>query len=174
MDNALNVFFSWQFIMFCLALATVTFVMRKVAEYLLETATPTNVHPQLSKFWTDLVMPLAPIFIGAGLAAIAKQYPYPAAISSLSGRVCFGSVAGLLSGTVYRMVGSFLGSKISQFTTTIVKSNISESKVTTTTTGSDAAAVPSEELTRGNPPEVPPDTQANVSTEVSTTETIKK
>jgi hypothetical protein len=111
MDTVLQALFSWQFVLFCLAIAAVTFVIRRVIEFVLD-------HPGIpasksSKFWTDLFLPIFPVIGGPLGAWFASGYPYPEGLTSDSGRIIFGLVAGLLSGLVYRIAKSFLASKIS-------------------------------------------------------------
>jgi len=110
MDTVLQALFSWQFVLFCLAVAAVTFIARKIIEFVLD-------HPSIpasksSKFWTDLFLPIFPVVGGPLGAWLAPGYPYPDGLSTSSGRIIFGLVAGLLSGLVYRIAKSFLVSKI--------------------------------------------------------------
>lgn len=110
MDTVLQALFSWQFVLFCLATAAVTFVVRKVIEFILDQ--PQVPASKSSKFWTDLFLPIFPV-VGAPLGAwLASSYPFPEGMNSSSSRVIFGLVAGLLSGLVYRIAKSFLFSKI--------------------------------------------------------------
>jgi uncharacterized membrane protein YedE/YeeE len=110
MDTVLQAFISWQFIFFCLACAAITFVARTIIEYVLDNPNvPASKH---SKFWKDLFLPLLPIFFGPMGAWLASGFPYPDGLGNSSARVVFGLVAGFLSGIVYRIVKSFLVSKI--------------------------------------------------------------
>lgn len=61
-----------------------------------------------SKLWKDLILPIAPVVGGALAGLVATKYPYPEGIISLSGRVIFGLVAGLLSTLVYRVITGML------------------------------------------------------------------
>jgi hypothetical protein len=100
MDSTLEALLSWQFLFFCLSVAAVTFVVRKISEYILDN--PKVPASKTSKLWTDLILPILPVFLGSVGALIAKQYPYPTGLNEASGRFAFGLVAGLLSGLVYR------------------------------------------------------------------------
>lgn len=111
MDTMLQALLSWQFLLFCLALAAITFVVRKIVEYVLDN--PSVPASKESKFWKELALPILPVLLGCVGAVVAKQYPYPDGLTSISGRVAFGLVAGLLSGLVYRVVNSFLVGKVS-------------------------------------------------------------
>jgi len=107
MDSVFLAIFSWQFLLFCLAIAAVTFVIRKVVEYFIldNPKLPGN---KASKLWRELLLPIGPVVGGALAGLVAVKYPYPEGISSVSGRVVFGLVAGLLSGLVYRVLSGML------------------------------------------------------------------
>ena len=122
---------NWQFFLFCLAISAIVFVLRKVVEYALIRWTS---FAKESKLWRDVVLPVAPVFLGLLGALVAKNYPYPVGLSSSSGRLAFGLAAGLLSGFIFRMVTAFLSEKI---VTTL--SNIMAKLKTTNTTETDAA-----------------------------------
>ena len=111
MDTVLQAFLSWQFVFFCLACAAVTFVARKIVEFVLDN--PNVPASKSSKFWRDLFLPIFPIVFGPLGAWLAAGFPYPEGLATSSARVVFGLVAGFLSGFVYRIVKSFLASKIS-------------------------------------------------------------
>jgi len=111
MDTIFQALFSWQFLLFCLAISAVIFVVRKVSEYVL---TNWNVTAKESKLWRELILPILPIFIGPTVAFFAEQYPYPfpaGSASSYSARLAFGLVSGLLSGLLYRVLKSLLNYK---------------------------------------------------------------
>ena len=108
MDTVLQTLLSWQFVLFCLALAAMVFVLRKIAEY----AMANWAAAKDSKLWKDLLLPILPIVLGPVAAFFAKRYPYPENLQSPSGRMAFGLVAGLLSGLVYRIIKSVLASKL--------------------------------------------------------------
>jgi hypothetical protein len=109
MDTIFQALFSWQFLLFCLAIAAVLFVIRRVFEYLMETR---QIEAKNSKLWKDLILPVLPVVLGPTAAYFAKAYPYPAGLHDASARVAFGLVAGLLSGLVYRVLKSALGYRI--------------------------------------------------------------
>jgi hypothetical protein len=107
MDAVFYAIFSWQFLLFCLGIAAVTFVIRKVVEYFV-LDNPKMPGSRTSKLWRELLLPIGPVCGGALLSLIAYKYPYPEGIHSVSGRVIFGLVAGLLSGLVYRVITGML------------------------------------------------------------------
>lgn len=102
---------SWQFWVFCLGLAAITFVIRKAVEFFI-LDNPKMPGSRTSSLWRNLLLPIAPICNGVIIGFFAKQYPYPEGISSASGRVFFGLVAGLLSSTVYRLAWNLVKDKI--------------------------------------------------------------
>lgn len=119
MDSALQALLSWQFVLFCIAVSAVTFMVRNIVDYILQNY---NVSPKENHLWSNLILPILPVVLGTLGAFFAQQYPYPLEISSASGRLAFGLCAGLLSGFVWRWVKAAIGDKISSLT----KSKIEE------------------------------------------------
>jgi len=105
MDNALTQLVSWSFLLFSLCVVVITYIIRTVLEYKSDKLKDL-------KFWNKLVLPLMPIAAGIILAIIIKDYPYSESIKSLPGRIMFGSVSGLLSGLLWRLVKALINSKI--------------------------------------------------------------
>lgn len=103
MDSVLYALFSWNFLFFCLGIAALTFVARKLVEYFIldNPKLPGN---KSSKLWQSLLLPIGPVCSGALIGLLASKYPYPQGIESISARVLFGLVAGFLSGLVYRVL----------------------------------------------------------------------
>ena len=110
MEMSLQTLLSWQFILFCLGIAALTSVVRKVVEFILDN--PKVPASKTSKFWTELFLPILPIILGLVMAVMAKKFPYPMDASSALVRGLFGSVAGLLSGLVYRILAGMLRAKL--------------------------------------------------------------
>lgn len=109
MDPILEMFFSWQFIVFSLAVAAVIFVIRTVVEYFVQKS-----KPAVKKLWHDLFLPILPVFVGGFIGHFFKSYPYPNDLTSDGNRIVFGVVAGLLSGLLYRVIKSLIMQKISK------------------------------------------------------------
>lgn len=103
MDPLMN-FFTWQFMLFSLAVAGVTFILRKVIEYYAKNITKNTA-------WEDLVLPIFPLVLGCLMGKLMTAYPYPDGLTSVGGRVIFGLVAGMFSGLVYRVLNSLLNVK---------------------------------------------------------------
>lgn len=117
MDNVLQALLSWQFVFFALAIAAMTFVLKKVVEFAIDNESiPTGSMTKENRFWRELVLPISPVLMGAGAGFFAHMYPFPEGISSASARTAFGMVAGLLSGLLYRMVKGALVSKLAAAT----------------------------------------------------------
>lgn len=108
MDSALNSLLSWQFIMFSLGVFVVTWIIRSVVEYFVPKAVN-------SKFWESLCLPIMPVVVGATIAYFATKYAYPNGLTSLSDRLLFGSVAGLLSSSLYKVIKAALKDKIQSY-----------------------------------------------------------
>lgn len=109
MDTVFQALLSWQLLMACLAIVAVTSVVRKFVEYFMENYTSFK---KEAKLWTDLILPIFPIVFGSVVSAFAKSLPFPDGINTGSARFACGLVAGLLSGLVYRVLKSFLFSKV--------------------------------------------------------------
>lgn len=105
MDNVLLALFTWQFLMFCIAVFAITIVIRRIVEYALAN---NKFFAKESKLWRDVILPTLPVFVGIVFAVIAKKYPYPVDMSATSARVSWGLAGGLLSGLGYRVVNSFI------------------------------------------------------------------
>ena len=114
MDELLRIFLSWQFIFFCLGLAGIGFVFRRLVEYFI-LDNPKIPASRQSTIWRAFILPVTPVILGGLAGYFAKNYPYPEGLAeSQYGRVSFGLVAGLLSGLVYRVIKELLRSKMSQ------------------------------------------------------------
>ncbi len=113
MDNVLQALLSWQFVFFALAIAAMTFVLKKVVEFAIDNPSiPTGNVTKENRFWKELFLPISPVLMGAGAGYLAQMYPFPEGITSVSARVAFGMVAGLLSGLLYRIIKGTLVSKL--------------------------------------------------------------
>jgi hypothetical protein len=115
MDTALDALFSWQFLLFCLAISAVTYVITIIVEYCFKKAGKTA---KQNMFWTDLTLPILPIVFGCISAILAKKYPFPVEIVSVSGRAIFGLCAGMLSSVIWRWIKSVILMKINPSQTT--------------------------------------------------------
>lgn len=127
MDAVFYAIFSWQFLLFCLGIAAVTFVIRKLVEYFI-LDNPKMPGSRTSKLWRELLLPIGPVCGGALLGLVAAKYPYPEGINSISGRVIFGLVAGLLSGLVYRVISGML-KKTTEEATAVVSNAVNSGSV---------------------------------------------
>ena len=104
MDQALSQFFTWQFLMACLGIYAITFVVRTVVDYYVETE-------KTMKFWQNLVLPIMPIIFGGVGAWLLKGFPYPDGLVLLAGKITWAGVAGLLSSAVYRLINAMISLK---------------------------------------------------------------
>jgi len=110
MDASLQAILSYQFMLFCLAISAITYVITMIVEYSLNAH---SIIPQENHVWSHLILPILPVILGSGIALLAKQYPYPAGITNVSGRFVFGLVSGLLATLVWRWVKAVITGKIS-------------------------------------------------------------
>jgi hypothetical protein len=110
MDPILQVLFSWQFVLFSLAVATVVYVFRVIIEYIISSWF--KIDPKKPQWWNDLILPIAPVVTGVLGGMFFKSFPYPNGLTTQGDRIVFGLVAGLLSTLVYRVFKSLLYQKI--------------------------------------------------------------
>ena len=111
MDTAFSAFLSWNFILYCLGVSTITYVVRTITEYFAQKFKFMATFIA-SPFWTELFLPLMPLINGGVIAYFATGYPYPYGISALSGRIVFGVVGGMLSGLIFRVLKGLLKASI--------------------------------------------------------------
>lgn len=109
-ENVFEALISWQFVLFCLSIAAITYVIRKLIEFFV-LDNPKMPGTRTSMFWRDLILPISPIVAGALMGAFIHRYPFPEHLHSTGGRTIFGLVAGLLSSQIYRIMTSMLKSK---------------------------------------------------------------
>ncbi len=117
MDSILQTLLSWQFIVFGLAVAALLFVLRKFVEYFLDIYLKLDKNSKSYKLWSDLVLPVLPMFLGAGGALLISTFPYPNDLTTAGSRFVFGLVAGLMSGLFYRVIKSLVANKLSSLKT---------------------------------------------------------
>jgi len=113
MDTALQAILSYQFVIFCLAISAITYVVTIVATYYF------NMKGYILKeshLWSNLILPLFPIILGICIALLIKQYPYPVDMTSYGSRFLFGLVAGLISTFVWRWIKALMNKKIEELT----------------------------------------------------------
>lgn len=104
MDKIFDTLLTWQFLMFCLGIAAITSVTKTFSDFVFKNKKLKKIQP----VWNELVLPIYPIILGSALGHFLSKYPYPGDISTMSGRIFFGMVAGMLSGVVYRLLKSLL------------------------------------------------------------------
>lgn len=109
MDLSLQILTSWQFVLFSLGIAGLTYIVRTCVEFLL--SKPWFPAEKTSKIWNELLLPIGPVLTGAFLGLLLKQYPFPEGIVSDSARAFFGLVAGLFSGLAYKIIKGMLNKK---------------------------------------------------------------
>lgn len=101
----LNQFLTIPMIAFCLVVSVLVWAQRKGLEL---------AFPKIKEHivWRDFFLPLGPAATGAILGGVITNYPFPASLTSLAGRIFCGVVCGLASGTVYRILKKFLAEKL--------------------------------------------------------------
>lgn len=95
LETGFSIFASWQTALLCLGIYVITYAIRLSVETSWKEASKSIV-------WNELVLHLSPIFVGALLALLAENFPWPELLKeSLSGRMIYGAVCGMASGFVY-------------------------------------------------------------------------
>lgn len=110
-DNAFQLFLSPETIMFCLGIWILTYIQRTLVE------APAKKNLRMKAFvehwvWTDLMLPLGPIFTGIALAFLSKKFPFPTLIAdsgSHTAKLFYGGICGMASGWFYARVRAFFG-----------------------------------------------------------------
>lgn len=108
MEDMIWGFITWQFVFFCLALGAIVYVVRRIAEFIMQAT------QKEAKWWREFVLPIFPIILGQTVALLIVSYPYPEGFTSAGGRWIFGLVAGFSSGFVVRMYKSLLSTKVAE------------------------------------------------------------
>lgn len=99
----LAIFISWQFLLLCVSIAAVTFIIRTLTEYLVldNPKLPGN---SKAKAWRDGALVLLPVFLGILFPFVAKTFTYPEVLVEPYSKFLFCLAAGLLSPTLYRVI----------------------------------------------------------------------
>lgn len=98
MPDLLSLIISSQMVILSLSIAAVTLIIRKLVEFKVD---------KNSHFYSAVVLPILPILLGMILAPLTGLVP-DLVVKHLGAVVVFGSIAGMLSGTVYRVVNAAL------------------------------------------------------------------
>jgi hypothetical protein len=101
-------FVSAPFVIFSLAIAAMVYPFRLVIDYCLKNSTKLPL-------WDSVILPIVPIPIGAVLAYLIPMFPFPDGWANVWPRVLWGSVAGLLSTTMYRITWALLKDKVQSY-----------------------------------------------------------
>lgn len=97
-------FLTWQFVLFCMFVFALTSVIRNFVEFFFKDA-------KASAVWTTLILTTLPIMLGGCMGFFLKG-PYPEGIADKDSQVVYGVVAGLLCGTVYRVLKGMIKAKL--------------------------------------------------------------
>jgi hypothetical protein len=98
LQQGFDVFANWQTVLFCLSIYIATFAVRSFVETL-------AVEYAKKKTWTDLILPMMPIFFGIVFALGARKFPWPVPVSNAhSAKIMYGAVCGLFNGWMYSRV----------------------------------------------------------------------
>jgi hypothetical protein len=120
MNEFLAVFLTWQFLVLCVGIAAITFVIRTLVEYFILN-NPKMPGNSSSRFWRDVALVILPILLGIVFPLIGRDFPYPLAIVDSSSKFLFSSSAGLLSPTLYRVIKALLWKNVSETAPQVVE-----------------------------------------------------
>lgn len=112
MNEFLAVFLTWQFVLLCLGIAAVTFLVRTLVEYFV-LDNPNMPGNSKSRFWRDVFLVMFPVILGIAFPWIGKSFPYPLQIHDPYSKILFCSVAGFFSPTLYRVIKAMLWKEVS-------------------------------------------------------------
>lgn len=101
---------SWYVVVFCLAIFAIVFMLRKILEFFAPSLLSSGT--KFGKFYTEVLLPILPVFLGGLSGGIFSSYPYPEMFTSFIAHVFFGLFCGLISGLVYRVIKAGLLKKI--------------------------------------------------------------
>lgn len=112
MDDAWKEFLGIHTLIFSFICWVGTFFVRRIVENIWphlkkqadENSPNATYLTPMSRWWNQVILYLVPVVLGAGAAAVATAYPFPAGIQSLSARLFFGTVIGFFSGYLYKVV----------------------------------------------------------------------
>ena len=119
MDQALANFLGWHTLIFALACWILTFFTRRVVETIWpslamkadENDPAKSYATTMSRWWNKVILYAVPVVWGGLSAMLAKKYPFPQGIQTLSGRLFFGLVIGFFSGFAFKIVIQMIGRK---------------------------------------------------------------
>lgn len=103
MEKLFEALFSWQFILFSLAIAGIVFVARKLIEFFI-LDNPKFAATRQSLFWKTVILPTMPIILGCVLGLIFPMFPFPSGIVSYSARATWGLVSGMFSSLLWQVI----------------------------------------------------------------------
>lgn len=89
-------FFNWEIVVFALGLYIVVFIFRRIVEGFWKKALA-------NYYWSEVVLPILPPFVGAIFALVAVSFPYPDIVKTTGIRVMYGLGMGFFSGWAYRV-----------------------------------------------------------------------
>src|SRR5271166_1694185 len=98
-------FLTPSFILFSLFIMAIMYMLRTSLEYFLPSV-------KTNGFWNDFLLLTLPIVIGCVLGYVFKAYPYGTGFTANSTHSIYGSVAGLLSTLIFKLINGLLGAKI--------------------------------------------------------------
>ncbi len=120
MNEFLSIFLTWQFLVLCVGIAAITFVIRTLIEYMILN-NPKMPGTSQSRFWRDFVLVVLPIVLGMLFPFVSSDLSYPALVQDNASKFLFSASAGLLSPTLYRVIKALLWKNVSENSPQIVQ-----------------------------------------------------
>jgi Na+/H+-dicarboxylate symporter len=109
---ALSSLFTLPMFVLCIVIGIIVAGFRKVMEKFAQKINyilPDKYEPLGNWFWREIILPGAPLVVGASIAFFIKDYPFPEPFAaSVSAKVFVGILVGLVSGWLYPRVIFYL------------------------------------------------------------------
>lgn len=113
MESQITSFLSLETIVFSLVVYIVCQIFRTLIEKTISKLTwsfiTEHTKTHIKDFWNEAFLPMLPIITGGVAAYFLPTYPYPSSFSTtLTSRIFFGIIAGVMSGMVYKTAKFYL------------------------------------------------------------------
>lgn len=129
MDFSILELLNLPFLIFCLAIASITYVFRTIIEFFI-LDNPKVPLDKRSRFWTEVFLPILPIIIGVVISYFGNKIPLLLDLTdNAQGRIAYGLTGGALSTVIFRMIKSLIKSSSNDYF-----GDDDNRKITTTTT----------------------------------------
>ena len=113
MTELFALFFTWQFLLLCVGISAIWFVIRTLVESLI-LENPHLPGSKTAKIWQDVIVLIGPVILGMIFPIFAKKFVYPVELTDNYSKFLFAASAGLAAPTIYRVMRAYLWSQTGQ------------------------------------------------------------